>query len=143
MTSENERIVRAFYDSTIPGHREGAMALQAPDIVYEVADGMPVGGGRFTGILDVIDRALANFYGAFDVRLLAEEFITEGARVVAIGRLKGTTRDGSVPIDVPFVHIWTVQDNRLHRLRFYTDTAILAQALAQTRMSPGAASFQE
>ena len=131
MRSENERIVRAFYDSTIPGHREGVMALQAPDVVYEVAEGMPTGGGRFVGILDVMDRALANFYGAFDVRLLAEEFITEGEHVVAVGHLKGMTRKGAVPIDVPFVHVWTVRDNRLHRLRFLTDTAILADALAR------------
>jgi ketosteroid isomerase-like protein len=138
MTSENERIVRAFYDATIPGHREGVMALQAPDIVYEVDEGMPVGGGRFVGILDVMDRALANFYGAFDVRLLAEEFISEGEHVVAIGRLKGKTREGGVPIDVPFVHIWTVRGNRLHRLRFSTDTATLAKALARARGAGGA-----
>ena len=133
MTSENERIVRAFYDATVPGHREGTMALQAPDIVYEVAEGMPVGGGRFVGILDVMDRALANFYGAFDVRLLAEEFISQGEHVVTVGHLKGTTREGGVPINVPFVHIWTVRDNRLHRLRFHTDTATLADALARGR----------
>ena len=109
------------------------MALQAPDIVYEVDEGMPVGGGRFVGILDVMDRALANFYGAFDVRLLPEEFISEGEHVVATGRLKGQTREGAVPIDVPFVHIWTVRGNRLHRLRFSTDTATLANALARAR----------
>src|SRR5262245_35284599 len=133
MTSENERIVRAFYESTIPGHREGVMALQAPDVVYEVVEGMPVGGGRFVGILDVMDRALTAFYGAFDVRLLAEEFITQGEQVVAVGHLRGKTREGAVPINVPFVHLWTVRDNRLHRLRFHTDTAMLADALARGR----------
>jgi ketosteroid isomerase-like protein len=92
-----------------------------------------VGGGRFVGMLDVMDRALTNFYGAFDVRLLAEEFISQGESVVAVGHLKGTTREGGVPIDVPFVHIWTVRGNRLHRLRFHTDTAILAAALARGR----------
>jgi ketosteroid isomerase-like protein len=30
---------------------------------------------------------------------------------------------------VAFVHIWTVRDGHLQRLRAYTDTALLARAL--------------
>jgi len=37
---------------------------------------MPIGGGHFEGLEDVLERFLTNFYGAFDVRFLAEEFIT-------------------------------------------------------------------
>jgi ketosteroid isomerase-like protein len=32
---------------------------------------------------------------------------------------------------VPFVHVWTVRDGYLQRLRGFTDTALLAQALAR------------
>ena len=52
-------------------------------------------------------------------------------RVVAIGHIKEETKGGSVPIDVPFVHVWTVRDDRLEQLLFFTDTAILTQVLAQ------------
>jgi uncharacterized protein len=81
--------------------------------------------------LDVTERFLARFYEAFDVRFVAEEFIAAGEHVVAIGRIEGMTRNAAVPVDVPFVHVWTVREGRLQRLRGFTDTAVLARALAE------------
>jgi ketosteroid isomerase-like protein len=65
------------------------------------------------------------------VHFVPEEFIAGGEHVVAIGRIVGTTRRGGVPVDVAFVHVWTVREGRLQRLRAFTDTATLAQALAK------------
>lgn len=128
---ENEKRVRAFYEATVPGHRESLWRLQAPHVVYDLPDGMPVGSGHFEGLLDVTERFLRSLYGAFDVRFVAEEFITGGEHVVAIGRIVGTTRKAAVPVDVPFVHVWTVREGYLQRLRAFTDTALLAHALAK------------
>ena len=135
MTAVNETIVRDFYDAIVPGHRERVFSLQDAHIVYELPEGMPTGGGRFEGIKDVLERFLPSFYGALDVHFGAEAFITAGEHVVAIGRLQGKTREGAIPIDVPFVHVWTVRDDRLQRLRFFTDTAILTEALNEGRRS--------
>lgn len=129
--AENEKRVRAFYESTAPGHRESLRGLQSSRVVYDLPEGMPVGCGHFEGLQDVLDRFLTNFYGAFDVRFVAEEFIVEGAEVVALGRTRGKTRKAGVPVDVPFVHVWTVRDGYLQRLRAFTDTALLADALAK------------
>jgi len=129
MTADSETIVRAFYDAIVPGHRERVFSLQASHIVYELPEGMPAGGGRFEGIKDVLERFLPDFYGALDVHFGAEDYITSGEHVVAIGRLRGKTREGAIPIDVPFVQVWTVRDDHLQRMRFFTDTAILTQAL--------------
>jgi hypothetical protein len=38
---ENEKRVRAFYEATVPGHREALRGLQAPDVVYDMPEGMP------------------------------------------------------------------------------------------------------
>ncbi len=130
---ENEKLARAFYDGTAPGHREALWGLQASHVVYDMPEGMPVGAGHFKGLEDVLERFLTPFYGAFDVRFLAEEFITAGDHVVAIGRIAGKTRKGSVPVDVPFVHVWTVGGGSLQRMRAFTDTALLARALATER----------
>jgi hypothetical protein len=70
-------------------------------------------------------------YGAFDVRFVAEEFITAGEQVVAIGRIEGKTRKAAVAVDVPFVHVWTVREGHLQRLRAFTDTALLTRAPAK------------
>lgn len=94
-------------------------------------EGMPVGAGRFEGLQDILERFLASFYDALDVHFVAEEFVAGGEHVVAIGRIEGATRKARVPIDIGFVHVWTVRDGRLHRLRAFTDTAALARALAR------------
>ncbi|MGH7181517.1 MAG: hypothetical protein ACREJN_06030 [Nitrospiraceae bacterium] len=59
MTDEkqNEKRVRAFYEATVPGHREPLRGLQAPDVVYDLPERMPIGGGRFEGLEDVLERS--------------------------------------------------------------------------------------
>jgi ketosteroid isomerase-like protein len=131
VAQDNEKLVRAFYESTAPGHRARLRALQSPHVVYDIPDGMPVGAGHFEGLEDILERFLASFYGALDVHFVADEFIAGGEQVVAIGRIEGVTREARVPVDVPFVHVWTVRDGRLQRLRAFTDTAVLARALAK------------
>jgi hypothetical protein len=43
--------------------------------------------------------------------------------------MEGKTRKAGVPVDVPFAHVWTVAEGYLQRLRAFTDTAVLADAL--------------
>ena len=126
---DNEKRVRAFYEATVPGHRQSLRGLQAPDVVYDMPDGMPIGCGHFEGLQDVLDRFLVSFYGALDIHFVTEEFISAGEKVVAIGRIQGKTRKTAVPVDVPFVHVWTVRGGYLQRMRAFTDTALLARAL--------------
>ncbi len=128
---QNEKRVRAFYQSTAPGHREALRGLQAAHVVYDLPEGMPIGCGHFEGLQDVLDRFLTSFYGALDVHFVPEEFIGKGDEVVALGRIQGKTRKTGVPVDVPFAHVWTVRDGHLQRLRAFTDTALLADALAK------------
>jgi ketosteroid isomerase-like protein len=131
MSEENEQRVRAFYAATAPGHRESLRGLQSPHVIYDMPRGMPIGCGHFEGLQDVLERFLTGFYLVLDVHFGAEEFIAAGETVVAIGRIEGQTRKTAVPIDLAFAHVWTVRDGYLKRLRAFTDTAVLAQALAQ------------
>jgi ketosteroid isomerase-like protein len=129
MVDDNEKRVRAFYDATIPGHREAIRGVQSSHVVYDLPDGMPVGAGHFHGLEDVTNRFLSDFYGAFDVHFVTEEYISARESVVVVGRIQGAARTNGLPIDVPFVHVWTVRDGRLARLRAFTDTALLTRAL--------------
>jgi ketosteroid isomerase-like protein len=134
MTDEqqNEKLVRAFYEATVPGHRNALRGIQAPHVIYDLPEGMPIGCGHFEGLQDVLERFLTSFYGALDVRFAAEEFIAAGETVVALGRIEGKTRKAGVPINVPFAHVWTVREGYLQRMRAFTDTALLTQALAKS-----------
>lgn len=44
---ENEKRVRAFYEATVPGHREALRGLQSPHVAYDLPEGMPIGCGHF------------------------------------------------------------------------------------------------
>jgi peroxiredoxin/ketosteroid isomerase-like protein len=129
----NEKRVRAFYEATAPGHRQATRGLQSPHVVYDLPAGMPVGSGHFEGLDAVTERFLDRFYGALDVHFVVEEFIAAGDEVAAVGRIEGRARKSGAPIDVPFVHIWTVRDGYLQRLRAFTDTATLSAALGSVR----------
>ena len=95
MIEENVKLVRAFYDATVPGRREP---------------------------LD---------------EFLWREFIAGGDQIVALGRIEATTRLGSVPVNVPFAHVWTAPNGYLQRLRAFTDTAVIARALSKEGASSG------
>ena len=45
MTDEegNEKLVRAFYEATVPGHRNALRGIQAPHVIYDLPEGMPIG----------------------------------------------------------------------------------------------------
>jgi ketosteroid isomerase-like protein len=129
MTENNEKLVRAFYEATVPGHREPLGGVETAHVVHEVPQGICIGGDRSDGMTD-LEHLFHEFCAAFGVHFVAEEFITMDERVVAIGHIKEET-EVVVPIDVPFVHVWTVRDDRLEQLLFFTDTAMLTQALAQ------------
>ena len=131
MTDENEKRVRAFYEATAPGHRESLRGLQSPHVVYDMPEGLAIGCGHFVGLQDVLERFLTSFYRALDVHFIAEEFIAAREEVVALGRIQGKTRKAAVPVDLPFAHVWTVREGYLQRLRAFTDTAWLANALAE------------
>ena len=97
MIEDNEKRVRAFYEATVPGHRESLRGLQSPQVVYDMPKGMPIGCGHFEGLQDVLERFLTSFYGALDVHFIAEEFIAQGDEVVALGRIREKREKAACP----------------------------------------------
>jgi hypothetical protein len=43
--ADNENRVRAFYEATVPGHREALRGIQDPHVIYDMPAGMPFGCG--------------------------------------------------------------------------------------------------
>lgn len=127
--AENEKLVRAFYEATVPGHREALRGIQSPHVVYDLPAGMPIACGHFDGLQDVLERFLTNFYLALDVRFIAKNSLQRATKSSRWVVSKEKTRKAAVPINVPFAHVWTVQNGYLQRLRAFTYTAVLTRAL--------------
>jgi ketosteroid isomerase-like protein len=124
-----QEIVRRYYASLAPGRRQDLMEFLDPQVVLDIQEGFPGARTRYVGHRAYVDDFLYSFYGSFDVELHAEEFLECGARVVAEGRMKGRAIATSIPVDVPFVHIWTVYSGRMVGARMFTDTAVLRDAV--------------
>ena len=127
---QNEKLARRFYESTAPGHREALRGIQASHVVYDLPEGMPAGAGHFEGLEGRARAIPYALYGAFDVHFARKS--SSSPRGPSSWSVTSKAGPGRRPclVRVPFVHIWTVADNHLQRMRGFTDTAVLARALA-------------
>jgi ketosteroid isomerase-like protein len=123
-------LVRTFFNSLAPGRRQILMELLDPAVVLEIQEGFPGTRPRYTGIRAYLGDFLFALFGSFELQLIPEEFLESGTRVVTLGRQKGRAVLTGVPIDVPFVGIWTIEDGRIVNVRLFTDTAIFRDAIA-------------
>ena len=57
------------------------------------------------------------------------EFLDAGVEVVVVGRYRGVAKATGKQLDVPFVHIWTLEGDKAIRFRQYLDTAGWVDAL--------------
>lgn len=127
----SKEIVNRFYEYATNGRFAEALALfstQAHISFYGPAS-VPH-SGEYHGV-----EGLQTFFtivgGTLDVLAFEPlEFIAEGERVVVLGRersrVKGTGREFSVQ----WVQVWTVEQQKIVRLRDYFDTGTMAEAFA-------------
>lgn len=128
-------LVKCYYDSLVPGKRQNLMDVLDPDMVLEVQEGFPAGRTRYEGIKAYREDFLQAIYGAIDVEFNPDAYLDSGNCIVALGRMRGRAILSAVPFDVPFVHLWTSDGRCLTQARFFTDTAVLRDAIAGRRAS--------
>jgi ketosteroid isomerase-like protein len=110
---------------------DGVLAHMHPDIEWHQAQGL-AHGGLYRGL----DEVRANVFDPLDrdwweeFVVTPEEFIDAGGDVVVLGRYRGVARGTGKELDVPFVHVWTFEDERAVRFRQFLDTAGWVEALS-------------
>jgi uncharacterized protein len=119
-------VVRRFYDSK--GDPAVTAEVMAADIVWDITPGFP-GGGVYHGLDSVVNDFFGPLFGRFDTfHAVGEEFYGDGDQVTALGRYQGTTKTGT-SVQVRFIHLWTVRDGKLARLRQAADSLVIDRAL--------------
>ena len=123
-------IVKRSYDAFARGDLDGVLGDMDPDIEWHQAQGLPH-GGYYRGLDEVrrniFDPLDTEWWDAFTAT--PEEFLDAGEHVVVIGRYRGTAKQTGRPLDVPFVHIWTLRGDKAVRFRQFLDTAGWVSAL--------------
>ncbi|WP_218959050.1 nuclear transport factor 2 family protein [Baaleninema simplex] len=99
------------------------------ECVWEIAEGFPNGGKYITEkeiFEDFFPGLLQNF----------EDFVAEVDSIfdaidmiVALGYYRGHTRANHSRINLPFVHLWKIKNNKIVWLKNFTDTLVLYRIL--------------
>jgi ketosteroid isomerase-like protein len=123
-------IVKRSYDAFERGDMDGVLGDMHPDIVWEQAQGLPH-GGVYHGLAEVrrnvFDPLDAEWWDEFSA--VPGEFLEAGGQVVVLGRYRGTAKGTGNVLDVPFVHVWTLEDDKAVRFRQFLATAGWVEAL--------------
>jgi uncharacterized protein len=120
----NVDIVKRSYEAFSRHDLDGVMGDMHSAIVWVQAQGLPH-GGTYHGLAEVkrniFDPLDEEWWDEFTAD--PEEFLDAGRSVVVVGRYRGTAKDTGKQLDVPFVHIWTLEDEKAIQFRQYLDTA--------------------
>lgn len=124
-------IVKRSYAAFAKHDMDAVLADMHPDIEWHQAQGLPH-GGTYHGpaevrraIFDPLDAEWWDEFGA-----VPDEFLDAGDVVVVLGRYRGVAKGTGKKLDVPFVHVWTLEGELAVRFRQFLDTAGWVEALA-------------
>jgi hypothetical protein len=128
---EPVEIVRRSYDAFAQHDLDGVLGDMHPEIEWQQAQGLPHGG-----VYHGLDEVRRNIFDPLDAEWWDEfsadpdEFLADGEKVVVLGRYRGIAKGTGKRLDVPFVHVWTLRDERAVLFRQFLDTAGWVEALA-------------
>jgi uncharacterized protein len=124
----NIETVKAFYATLDKSYL-------SPDVVIEITEDFPESG---------VYKGPDGFFGVFFPRLMAhfldwktqpQEFLDAGEKVVVLGNYSATATATGVDFSAPFVHTWTLADEKMVRLQQLANTMIIQRALGWIKAS--------
>jgi ketosteroid isomerase-like protein len=122
MAQDNVEIVRRFLLVDV----DEALTYADPDIVWNPIEESPTQGHG------AVRASLARWKGEWDdYRLMPEEFVERGDRVVVTVRLGGRGRGSGVEIDARFYDVYTLRDGRIVRMDQFTERSEALEAVAR------------
>ena len=127
---DNVDIVKRSYAAFARHDMDGVLGDMHPQIEWHQAQGLPH-GGLYRGLAEVkrniFDPLDDEWWDEFSAE--PQEFLDAGAEVVVVGRYRGRAKGTRKQLDVPFVHIWTLEGDKAIRFRQFLDTAGWVEAL--------------
>ena len=128
--SENGDIIRKAYDDFNSGNVDAVLESWADDIHWEGSSSEEVpGGGTYHGKQDAA-QTLARIPENFEsFQSPGDEFIESGDTVVVLGHAEGRAKSSGTEFEVPFVHVWRLEDGKIKRAQLFFDTAVIVDAV--------------
>jgi len=128
---DNLDLVRRSYAAFERDDLDAVLVDMHPEIEWHQAQGLAHGG-----IYHGVEEVRRNIFEPLDESWWSEfsaspdEFLEAGSEIVVLGRYRGRAKETGKPLDVPFVHVWTVENGKAIRFRQFLDTAGWVEALS-------------
>jgi ketosteroid isomerase-like protein len=123
MSQENVEIVRRFLVVDV----DEALTYADPGIVWNPIEESPTQGH------DAVRASLARWKGEWvDYKLMPEEFVDRGDRVVVTVRLGGRGRGSGVEVDARFYDLYTLRDGKIVRMDQFTERSEALEAMGRS-----------
>ena len=102
--------------------------LLAEDVVWKVSSGYPVSRSQYHSRKEVFEKFFPELSAHFSKwGAEPETFIETDDKVVVKGRYVGRLKQSNMPIEVDFIHIWTIRDGIITEVTSVADTAQFAK----------------
>ncbi|MGQ0605431.1 MAG: nuclear transport factor 2 family protein [Candidatus Nitrosotenuis sp.] len=125
---ENIELVKKFY--FLFGKQDKQFLDLCDDAIeWTVMKNMP-GGGTHVGKKAVFDGYFPKLFSNFgEFHVVTDEFTGIDNRVIVLGTYKLVSKSKK-KFDAPFVHIYTIKNNKIVKFRQYTDTVEIKNAMS-------------
>jgi hypothetical protein len=119
-------LVKKFYE--LFGKQDRAFLELCDDsIEWTVMKNMP-NGGTHVGKKNVFDGYFPKLFANFaEFHVKTDEFIESQNKVIVFGTYKIVSKSNK-KFDAPFVHVYTIQNNKIAKFRQYSDTQEIQNA---------------
>lgn len=124
----NVALARRLYDSK--ADPVVAKEIMSPDTVWDITPGFPYGGvyeGWDSVSNDFFGRLMPLFATMYPVG--DQFFADDDDHVFVLGHYHVESKDGQ-PVDVRFIHLWTVRDGKLAKVQQAADSQVLQHLLS-------------
>jgi len=118
-------IVRDFYAAIAAGDAGKMVGLMALDIEWISVVDFNIQESGPEEVMKKVFVPLMQEWESFSPA--PSEFLVDGSRVVSLGRFACIHRATQKRADIPYAHVWDIQNEKIKRHRQYIDTLALEQ----------------
>jgi hypothetical protein len=125
----NEELIKKFYVAFKNKDMKIINQVCDESIEWNTLKGMPH-GGKYVGLKAIFEDYFPNMLSNFEeFHAIPDEYLESKDHVTVIGRYQGISKIGK-KFDVPFSHVYLVQENKIKQFRQYTDTKTIQESLS-------------